>query len=123
MQYLGLGNAFRLAQPEFADRLVRALSNRLRNVNETVLSDIEAWSKSAAAQLDLQLRERRKNFVRRLEAIDRIADASNGLDERIAEVNLRSAEVDQVELKLVELTDSLMQMTKPERFGLALDEQ
>jgi len=123
VQYLGLGNAFRLAQPEFADRLVRALSNRLRNVNETVLSDIEAWSKSAAAQLDLQLRERRKNFVRRLEAIDRIADASNGLDERIAEVNLRSAEVDQVELKLVELTDSLMQMTKPERFGLALDEQ
>ena len=121
VQYLGLGNAFRLAQPEFADRLVRALSNRLRNVNETVLSDIEAWSKSAAAQLDLQLRERRKNFVRRLEAIDRIADASNGLDERIAEVNLRSAEVDQVELKLVELTDSLMQMTKPERFGLALD--
>lgn len=123
VQYLGLGNAFRLAQAAFADRLVRALSNRLRNVNETALGDIEAWSKSAAAQLDLQLRERRKNFVRRLEAIDRIADASNGLDERIAEVNQRSAEVDQVELKLVELTDSLMQMTTPERFGLAMDEQ
>lgn len=123
VQYLGLGNAFRLAQSAFADRLVRALANRVRNVNETALGDIEAWSKSAASQLDLQLRERRKNFVRRLEAIDRIADASQGLDERIAEINQRSAEVDQVELKLVELTDSLMQMTTPERFGLALDEQ
>lgn len=123
VQYLGIGNAFRLAQPEFADRLVRALSTRLRNVNESVLGDIEGWSKSAASQLDSQLRERRKNFVRRLEAIDRIAEASHGLDDRIAEVNARSAEVDQVELKLVELTDSLMQMTRPERFGLALDEQ
>lgn len=122
VQYLGIGNAFRLAQAEFADRLMRALSNRLRGVNETLLGDIEAWSKSAASQLDSQLRERRRNFIRRLEAIDRIAEASNGLDERIAEVNRRSAAIDQVELKLVELTESLMQMTTPERFGLAPDE-
>lgn len=123
VQYLGIGNAFRLAQPEFSDRLVRALSNRLRSVNETMLADIEAWSKSAAAQLDSQLRERRKNFVRRLDAIDRIADASHGLEARIAEVDARSAEVDQVELKLVELTDSLLQMTNPERFGLSSNVQ
>jgi len=120
VQYLGIGNAFRLAQPEFADRLVRALSTRLRTVNETALSDIEAWSKSAASQLDSQLRERRKNFVRRLEAIDRIAQASTGLDERINEINTRSAELDQAEHKLVELTDSLLQMTTPSRFGLAM---
>jgi len=120
VQYLGIGNAFRLAQPEFADRLVRALSTRLRTVNETVLGDIEAWSKSAASQLDSQLRERRKNFVRRLEAIDRIGHASSGLDERIDDINARSAELDQVELKLVELTDSLLQMTTPARFGVAM---
>lgn len=120
VQYLGIGNAFRLAQPEFADRLVRALSTRMRTVNETVLGDIEAWSKSAASQLDSQLRERRKNFVRRLEAIDRIGQASSGLDERIEDIHARSTELDQVELKLVELTDSLLQMTTPARFGVAV---
>lgn len=120
LQYLGIGNAFRLAQPEFADRLVRALATRLRTVNETAMGDIEAWSKSAASQLDSQLRERRKNFVRRLEAIDRIAQASSGLDERVAEINNRSAELDNAELKLVELTDSLLQMTTPARFGVAM---
>ncbi|MBK1682584.1 dynamin family protein [Rhodoferax fermentans] len=120
VQYLGIGNAFRLAQPEFADRLVRALSTRMRAVNETVLGDIEAWSKSAASQLDSQLRERRKNFVRRLEAIDRIGQASSGLDERIEDIHARSTELDQVELKLVELTDSLLQMTTPARFGVAV---
>lgn len=119
LQYLGIGNAFRLAQPEFADRLVRALGTRLRSVNETALGDIEAWSKSSASQLDSQLRERRKNFSRRLEAIDRIAQASSGLGERIAEINSRSAELDQVEVKLAELTDGLLQMTAPARFGVA----
>lgn len=122
VQYLGLGNAFRLAQPEFADRLVRALSTRLRIVHEMALTDIEAWSKSAAAQLDAQLRERRKNFVRRLEAIDRIAQASGGLDERIAEISSRSADLDQVERKLAELTDYLIKMTSPERFGVAMND-
>jgi hypothetical protein len=86
------------------------------------LADIEMWSKSAASQLDAQLRERRKNFTRRLEAIDRIAQASNGLDERIAEINDRSAALDIVELKLVELTEHLLHMTGPERFGVASSE-
>jgi hypothetical protein len=118
LQYLGIGNAFRLAQPEFADRLVRALSTRLRTIHESALGDIELWSKSAASQLDAQLRERRKNFVRRLEAVDRIAQASSGLDERIEEVNSRSEAMDQIECKLAELTEHLFQMTAPERFGM-----
>jgi GTPase SAR1 family protein len=122
VQYLGLGNAFRLAQPEFAQRLVRALSNRLRTLHETALADVEAWSKSADSQLDAQLRERRKNFVRRLEAIDRIAQASSGLDERIEEISHRKEYLDQVELKLSELTNYLIQMTAPERFGVAADD-
>ncbi len=122
VQYLGIGNVFRLAQPEFAARLVRALSTRLRSVHETALGDIEMWSKSAASQLDAQLRERRKNFVRRLEAIDRIAQASSGLDERITEIHDRDVAMDQVELKLVELTEHLLHMTTPARFGVAVDE-
>ena len=121
VQYLGLGNAFRLAQTAFSDRLVRALSTRLRTIHETALADIEAWSKSAAAQLDAQLRERRKNFARRLEAIDRIGQASSGLDERIADINRRNAELDLVESKLTELTEYLLQMTAPARFGVTVD--
>ncbi len=115
LQYLGLGNALKLAQPEFADRLVRALATRLRTIHDTAVGDIEVWSKSAASQLDAQLRERRKNFVRRLEAIDRIAQASCGLDERIADVNSRDIAMDQMELKLAELTDHLMHMTTSSR--------
>lgn len=108
VQYLGVGNTFRLAQPEFADRLVRALSTRLRGLHETLLGDIELWSKSAAAQLDAQLRERRRNFSRRLEAIDRIQQASGGLDDRIAEIDAQGAVLTQLDAKLAELAGYLV---------------
>src|SRR5207237_1449394 len=107
-QYLGVGNALRLAQPEFADRLVRALATRLRVVYESALGEVELWNKGAAAQLDAQLRERRRNFTRRMEAIERIQQAASGLDERIAEIQAQEATVDELDRKLVELKAHLI---------------
>ncbi|MFC5495975.1 dynamin family protein [Caenimonas terrae] len=106
-QYLGVANALRLAQPEFADRLVRALGTRLRMVYESALAEVELWNKSAAAQLDAQLRERRRNFGRRLEAIERIQQAASGLDDRIAEITAQEAALDELDAKLAELTSHL----------------
>ncbi|KQT14275.1 dynamin family protein [Ramlibacter sp. Leaf400] len=107
-QYLGVGNALRLAQPEFADRLVRALATRLRAVYESALGEVELWNKAAAAQLDAQLRERRRNFSRRLEAIERIQQAASGLDDRIVEIEVQDTAVDELEAKLTELTAHLV---------------
>lgn len=111
LQYLGVGNAFRLAQTEFSDRLVRALATRVRVIHETALGDIELWSKSAAAQLDAQLRERRRNFGRRLEAIDRIQQAAGGLDDRMGEIQMQGDTLNQLDAKLKELTEYLMTAT------------
>ncbi len=108
LQYLGLGNTLRLAQPEFADRLVRALATRLRVVYETALGEVELWNKTAAAQLDAQLRERRKNFARRIEAIDRIQDAANTLDDRIGEIDSQDRHLTGLDGKLLELTSHLV---------------
>jgi len=121
VQYMSLGNLFRLTQEDFVNRLVRALSTRVRLIYETALGEVETWSKAAASQLDAQLRERRKNFVRRIEAIDRIAQASGGLDERIADISNRSRSMEQVENKLIELTDQLRMMIEPGRFQLDTD--
>ena len=108
LQYLGIGNAFRLAQPEFADRLIGALEMRLRVIHEIALGDVELWSKSAAAQLDAQLRERHRHFGRRLEAIDRIQQAAGGLGERIQEIKSQEMALDQLDAKLVELASYLI---------------
>ena len=115
LQYLGLGNAFRLAQSEFCDRLVRALATRLRTIHEAALGDVELWSKTAAAQLDAQLRERRRNFGRRIEAIDRIQQATGGLNDRIREIESQEATLTELESKLAELTNYLIRVREVRR--------
>lgn len=107
VQYLGVSNILKLARPDFSDRLVRALATRLRVVYESALGDIELWNKSAASQLDAQLRERRRNFARRLEAVERIQSAASGLDERISEIGTQEAALTALDNKLTELTAHL----------------
>lgn len=108
LKYLGISNIFKLAQPDFSERVVRALSTRVRGIHETVLNELELWSKSAAAQLDAQLRERRRNFTRRIEAIDRIQQAAGGLQERIEDIARQEKAMAQIEHKLGELTTYLL---------------
>jgi len=115
LQYLGVTNMFRLAQADFADRLVRALATRLRTIHETALGEVELWSKTAAAQLDAQLRERRRNFARRIEAIDRIQQATGGLANRIGEIEAQETAIKELETKLGELTDYLIRVRESHR--------
>jgi hypothetical protein len=115
LQYLSLGNALRLAQPEFAERLARALMSRLRVVYDTAVNEVELWNKSAAAQLDAQLRERRRNFGRRIEAVSRIQQAAGGLDERIRELQSQQAQLNLLDAKLADLTDQLLAAPEEER--------
>ncbi|MFW5333073.1 dynamin family protein [Hydrogenophaga sp. ZJX-1] len=117
LQYLSLGNALRLAQPEFAERLARALMSRLRVVYDTAVNEVELWNKSAAAQLDAQLRERRRNFTRRIEAVSRIQQAAGGLDERIRELQSQQSQLNLTDAKLAELTNHLL--AEPEAEAVA----
>ncbi|MEP6721981.1 MAG: dynamin family protein [Variovorax sp.] len=112
-QYLGVGNLLKLAQPEFCDKLVRALASRLRVVNEAAMSEVERWSKGAGAQLDAQLKERRRNFGRRIEAVDRIQHAAGNLDERLAELAAQENGLAELHRRLRELTSLLTSNEAP----------
>jgi hypothetical protein len=107
VQYLGLSQAFRLAQPGFQEQFRRMLVSRLRVVFETVSNDIELWNKTASAQVDSQLRERRRNFKRRYESLDRIQSASSELDTRLQEVQAQDERVLQLQTRLATLVDEL----------------
>ena len=86
LRYLGVGQVFKLAQPEFSERLGRALASRLRIVYESAANDLEMWNKSAASQLDTQLRDRRRSYTRRSESLRRIQEAASDLDSRLNEL-------------------------------------
>lgn len=106
--YLGVSNMLKLVQPEFAERLVRALGTRVRTVYESAAGELELWSKTATAQLDAQITERKRSFEQRIEAIDRIQQAATGLSERIAEIEASEDVLNLQEAKLHELTAQLL---------------
>ncbi|MFT4194528.1 dynamin family protein [Ottowia sp.] len=107
LQYLGVGNIVQLARPEFAEKLLRALVARVRSIFETALGDIELWNKSCSSQLDAQLRERRRAFGRRIEAIQRIQGAAGELDGRIAEIGEQEAALEAAQRRLSGLAHAL----------------
>lgn len=108
LRYLGVSNLLRLNRPEFADRLVKSLSTRLRGIYDAALADVELWNKAAAAQLDAQVRERRRSFVKRVEAIERIQEAAGSLEERIQELNIQSREISSLQKRLEQLAAPLL---------------
>lgn len=113
IHYLGVGNLLKLAQADFCDKLVRALSSRLRVVNEAAMTEVERWSKGAGAQLDVQLKERRRSFGRRLESVERIQGAAGNLDERLAEIAAQDSGLTELQQRLNELTSLLTSNDTP----------
>ena len=103
LRYLGLGHMVQLARAEFSEKLVRALLARVRSIFETALGEIELWNKATTSQLDTQLRERRRAYSRRIEAIERIQDAAGGLDQRLRDLEQEQAALQATAQRLREL--------------------
>jgi len=103
VQYLGLTQALRLSQPKFMEQFRRMLVSKLRVVFENASSELELWNKMASAQVDSQLRERRRGFRRRREALERIQAASGDLEQRIGELEAQDAQLQQLQARSAEL--------------------
>jgi Dynamin family len=99
-RYFSLGQAWRMATPGFAEQFRRMLLSKLRVVFENASSDFELWSKSATSQVDVQLRERRRNFARRREALQRVQTASGDLETRIEEVQAQDDHLSRMQTRL-----------------------
>lgn len=91
VQYLGLTLSLRLSQPKFMEQFLRMLVSKLRVVFENASSQVEMWNKAASLQVDVQLRERRRGFRRRCEALERIKSADGELESRILEIETQDA--------------------------------
>ncbi len=92
-KYLGLSQAWRKAAPGFVDQFKRMLMSKLRVVYENAAAEFELWSIGALAQSDVQLRERRRSFARRREALQRVSAATGDLEARIQEVQLQDQQL------------------------------
>lgn len=110
-QYLGFTQALRLSQPRFLEQFRRMLVSRLKVVFEGACTDIERWNKTASTQVDTQLRERRRDFRRRRESLERIQGAGLELEERITELESQHDALQKTQTRLQELLNSVLQST------------
>lgn len=85
-RYFGFHQAWRMAQPGFAEQFRRMLLSKLRVIYENAAAELELWSKASSGQIEMQLRERRRGFARRRESLERVQGAAGELELRIAEV-------------------------------------
>ena len=107
MQYLGLSHALRLSQSRFMEQFRRMLVSKLRVVFEGASSELELWNKTASSQIDSQLRERRRNFKRRRESLERVQIASNELESRLQEVGSQEERLRQLQARLATLIEGI----------------
>jgi hypothetical protein len=78
------------------------------------MTEVERWSKGASAQIDAQLKERRRNFSKRIEAIERIQSAAGNLDERLIELAAQESNLAELHVQLREFTSLIAQHGKPQ---------
>ena len=107
VQYLGLTLALRLAQPKFMEQFRRMLISKLRVVFENASSELELWNKAVSAQVDSQLRERRKAFKRRRETLEKIQTAAGELESRLSEIDSQDQRLLQFQTRASELAEAL----------------
>jgi len=107
VQYLGLTLALRLAQPKFMEQFRRMLVSKLRVVFENASSELELWNKAVSAQVDAQLRERRKGFKRRSETLEKVQTAAGELETRINEIESQDQRLQHFQTRTLELAEAL----------------
>jgi hypothetical protein len=101
-EHLSGVNWLKLQNNAYTLRTLRALSSRVRDLFERALRDIENWDRSAIAQLDSQVRERKKQLNRRLSTLQRIEDTKDSLHDRIAELQAQIAQIGTLQRGLAE---------------------
>ncbi len=107
-RYFGLAQAWRMAAPGFAEQFRRMLLSKLRMVFESAAGEIELWSKAASSQVEVQLRERRRGFKRRRDALQRVQEATGDLEQRIAEVQGQDEHLARLQQGLARLADEAL---------------
>jgi hypothetical protein len=107
-RHLGPMQAWRLSGAAFMEAFQRMLLSKLRVVFENAAGEIELWSKAASAQLEQQLRERRRSFQHRHQALERIRAASGELEQRIAEVEQQDKRLAGLQWRLDSMVDQVL---------------
>ena len=118
-QDLGLKQALSLSLPKNRHAFYDRLAPKVREVFNAARSEFDCWNKAALTQVDSHLRERRHNFNRRREVLERVHSVTGELAQRIAEIENQDSTLERSRLHMSELIETIQRWTQ---MGLMGDE-
>ena len=76
-------------------RFFESVAARVKQLYEVANRDIQAWLRAVMAPIEGQIREHQAQLKHRLDAVRRVIDASDSLEDRIIELERDRAEAEQ----------------------------
>jgi hypothetical protein len=89
------------------ERFFDTIASRVRKAFRSANGDVEAWLKVIMAPLEGQIRQHKEQLKHRQASIQRIHDASDSLEEKIASFEATQADVEKVKARLSELAGTV----------------
>jgi len=85
------------------ERFFDSIASRVRRTFRAANADVEAWLKVIMSPLEAQIRQHKDQLKHRLASIQRIHDASDSLETRIASFAASQSEIEQAKARLAQL--------------------
>ena len=89
------------------ERFFDSIASRVRRTFRAANADVEAWLKVIMAPLEAQIRQHKDQLKHRLTSIQRIHDATDGLEKNIASYEARQGDLDRVKTQLQQLANAV----------------
>jgi len=89
------------------ERFVDTIAARVKHTFRAANADVEAWLKVIMAPLEAQIRQHREQLRHRQSSIQRIHDATESLEQKIAAFEAAQRELEQVKTRLSALTGAV----------------
>jgi hypothetical protein len=90
------------------ERFFDSIASRVRRTFRAANADVEAWLKVIMSPLEAQIRQHKDQLKHRLTSIQRIHDATDGLEKNISMFEARQGDLDNVKARLHQLADAVM---------------
>jgi hypothetical protein len=89
------------------ERFFDSIASRVRRTYRAANADVEAWLKVIMSPLEAQIRQHKDQLKHRLASIQRIHDATDGLEKNISMFEARQGDIDGVRARLHQLADAV----------------
>jgi hypothetical protein len=89
------------------ERFFDSIASRIKQSFRAVNGDVEAWLKTVMGPLEAQIRQHREQLRHRQTSIQRIHDATDDLEQKIAAFDTARQEIDQIRVRLAELSGAV----------------